>query len=685
MTEAAQTVNLDQLLSTSVTDVKPKTRRLVLRAALLVTLLVVASIVVVLLATRERARQIYGELENRAAVFSGSRAQVIETWLDDFGSAGRRLAQSDLFRLFATELDISGQAVGPDSALAPQLPYMIQAMTDLARQERFVGVYLVDRAGRASLLSAGAPELTQPQRRAAARVFELGQRVVTPARTSADGLSMDVVLPVAPPQDGSGNRPTVTGAILLTVPVTARLAQLLAPSPLFQPGERTRLIQIGDGAAEEIDPARAPFIHPVRTGFAPRGVAPTPFAARRAINGDREVLSTGVPVAGMPWMVFHEIDESGARTPLNAYRWSMIAFAALVTALLVAGFVALWWRQASEHTRALAIQFRELSTQINAQRRLLDSILNNVHEMIGLKTIAGAYSYVNKAFETAIGRSGEQIVGLDDSALFGHGTAERLQLQDQSAIRGGAVVTFNEEIYLGSKLHHFQISKVPFVDGTGTVSGIVSVARDITDIVENERRRQRAVEQMTRALMRTIEGVDPYLAGHAARVQRFCSAVARRLTLPPRDALTVEIAAAVCQVGKTAIPKGIVAKQGRLTPEEFEIMKTHIDHAIAVLSAIDFELPIVDVVARMHERLDGSGYPKGLKGAEIGTLGGILGICDVFCARIEPRSYRHRLQPDEALEILKENAGRYDASLVAALAEVVHSVEGEKLVASAQN
>jgi HD-GYP domain-containing protein (c-di-GMP phosphodiesterase class II) len=190
---------------------------------------------------------------------------------------------------------------------------------------------------------------------------------------------------------------------------------------------------------------------------------------------------------------------------------------------------------------------------------------------------------------------------------------------------------------------------------------------------------------MTRALMRTIEGVDPYLAGHAARVQRFCSAVARRLTLSPRDALTVEIAAAVCQIGKTAIPKEIVAKQGRLTPEEFEIMKTHIHHAVSIISAIDFELPVGDVVARMHERLDGSGYPKGLKGADIGTLGGLLGICDVFCARIEPRSYRHRLKPDEALEVLQQNASRYDANLVAALAEVVHSVEGEKLAAATQD
>ncbi len=686
MTETTHEADLSRLLSSSLAEVQPQTRRLVLRAALLVALLVIASVVVVLMTTQQRERQLFSELESRAAVFAGLRTQVIETWLDDLGAVGRRLAQSDLFRLFATEVDISGQSMSADPALAAQMPYMVQAMTELAKQEHVIGVYLIDRAGRATLASAGAPQLTEPQRNAAMRVYQIGQRVVTPARPSpVDGLVMDVILPIAPPQRDNSNQPAVTGALLLTMPVSTRLAQILAPSPLYQTGERTRLVQVVDGKAYEIDPARVPYIREISAGFLPRDVQPIAFGARTAVDGNRSVYSTGVPVAHMPWLIVHEMDRERAEAPLNAYRWSMIAFSTLVATVLVVGFVALWWRQANEHSRALAIQFRDLSAQINAQKRLLDSILNNVHELIGLKATTGAYIYVNKAFEAAIGRDTEKIVGLDDSALFGRGTADRLRLQDESALRAGTVVTSDEEIYLGSKLHHFQISKVPFIDAAGSVSGIISVARDVTDIVENERRRQRAVEQMVRALMRTIEAVDSYLAGHSLRVQRFGGAVARRLTLSQRDVLTVEIAAALSQVGKTAIPREIVAKPGRLSPEELKIMETHVDHAVAILSGVDFELPVVEVVAQMHERLDGSGYPKGLKGEQIGILGRILAACDVFCARIEPRSYRHRLTSDEALDVLTKNPDRYDADVVAALSEVVHSVEGDKLMASIAN
>jgi HD-GYP domain-containing protein (c-di-GMP phosphodiesterase class II) len=187
---------------------------------------------------------------------------------------------------------------------------------------------------------------------------------------------------------------------------------------------------------------------------------------------------------------------------------------------------------------------------------------------------------------------------------------------------------------------------------------------------------------MVQVLTRTIEGVDPYLAGHSQRVQRFAGAVARRLSLQQRDVLTVEIAAALSQVGKTAIPREIVAKAGRLSPSEMEVMKTHVDRAVSILADIDFDLPVVDVVKQMHERLDGGGYPKGLKGEQIGVLGRILAACDVFCARIEPRSYRHRLTAGEALEVLVKNPDRYDASVIAALSEVAHSVEGDKLISS---
>ena len=84
----------------------------------------------------------------------------------------------------------------------------------------------------------------------------------------------------------------------------------------------------------------------------------------------------------------------------------------------------------------------------------------------------------------------------------------------------------------------------------------------------------------------------------------------------------------------------------------------------------------------MHERLDGEGYPNRLTGDEIGLTGRILGACDVFCARVEPRSYRAGLAPAAVLDILEENLSRYDPRVIEALKQVVATIPGEKLIAS---
>ena len=83
----------------------------------------------------------------------------------------------------------------------------------------------------------------------------------------------------------------------------------------------------------------------------------------------------------------------------------------------------------------------------------------------------------------------------------------------------------------------------------------------------------------------------------------------------------------------------------------------------------------------MYERLDGGGYPEGLSGERIRLTARILGVCDVFCARIEPRSYRAGISPKTALDVLEQNSGRYDPAIVNALGKVVNSVTGEKLIA----
>ena len=138
-------------------------------------------------------------------------------------------------------------------------------------------------------------------------------------------------------------------------------------------------------------------------------------------------------------------------------------------------------------------------------------------------------------------------------------------------------------------------------------------------------------------------------------------------------------------VGKLAIPRAILTKTERLDEGEIAVMQSHIAHAERTLKDIDFELPVLRTILQMHERLDGTGYPNGLAGSEISRAALVLGACDVFCARIEPRSYRQGIDPQAALAILQQNDGRYEPEVVSALCDVVQSVAGEKLIASIES
>jgi HD-GYP domain-containing protein (c-di-GMP phosphodiesterase class II) len=229
---------------------------------------------------------------------------------------------------------------------------------------------------------------------------------------------------------------------------------------------------------------------------------------------------------------------------------------------------------------------------------------------------------------------------------------------------------------------YLQISKAPFLDAAGEPSGIVSVTRDVTELVEQRHRKERAIQQMVTALVRAIELRDPYLAGHSRRVAEFSLAVGRQLDCSEEALATLELAANLSQIGKLAIRKELLTKPARLTAEEIAEMETHIGHAVELLQGIDFELPVVETIAHMHERLDGEGYPKRLKGEAISLTGRILGTCDVFCARLEPRSYRSGLAPEAVLDILAQNGARYDPRVIEALRQVVATVSGEKLIAS---
>jgi PAS domain S-box-containing protein len=405
------------------------------------------------------------------------------------------------------------------------------------------------------------------------------------------------------------------------------------------------------------------------------------FAERDAVGNGAAVYSAGSPVMETAWWVVQEFEVEAAESTMSGYVLAVLVVAGLVILAVVAAFGAFWWRLNNEHSSTLADQFKRLAARIEAQRNFLDSVNNSIAEYIGVKSKEGKYRYLNPAFAEAVERSVDDAVGLDDAAIFGQGTAERLAQSDRRVLDQEASVTFNAEVYLQSRLHHLQVSKVPYHDDSGETVGIVSVMRDVTELVEEQEKRERAMQQMVSSLVRAVELRDPYLAGHSRRLAGFARAVAETMEADPEVVATVEIAANLSQIGKLAVPVELLTKPGRLSDAEIEQLQGHVQHAASILRDIDFELPVLEAVTQMYERLDGGGYPNGLSGDQIGLPGLILGACDVFCARLEPRTYRGGIAPERALEILEQNGGRYDPQVIAALRKVAESITGEKLIA----
>ena len=654
-------------------------------AASTVVLLLVAALAygLVALLVAERGESLHAALRSRLEALAAGRAEVIAARLDGVAQLGQRLSRSDLVRLYAHEAGLSRAGEPLGAALAAQAPYMQRLIDGFAAQHGLAGAALVGRDGRLVLASPGGGLADGGARRRALAAAAGSGPGFTPLREGLAGLVMDVVLPVAVPQSlAERGRVELAGALVMTVPATARLAEILRPGPLHQPGERVHLLQAGDdGRPREAILDGAGVLRPlpaVAGGIAPGG--PLPYARLTAPDGV-PVLAVGVPVAGLPWTVVQEVEAATALAPLHGFRLTAAAIAALAALALALAFTAFWWRQIGGHHRELAVQYRDLAARIHKQRRLLESITGTIREMIGLKTPDGRYAYVNPAFARWLGRPVDMILGRSDGDLFDEpAVTERLAGSDRRALEGGTVEAEEGELDLDGRRYHLQTSKVPLRDEGGGVVGIVAVARDVTELVEQRRMRERAVQQAVQALVRAIELRDPYLVGHSRRVEAACAEVARRLELSEPERTTLRLAASLCQIGKIFIPAEILAKPGRHTVEETRVMQGHIDHALRVLGEIDFELPVAEAIHQMYERLDGTGYPRGLRDGEIDLLARVLGAVDVFCARTAPRGYRGRIGAEQALHQLARHPDRYDARVVEALRAVIEAAppdEGE--------
>lgn len=167
--------------------------------------------------------------------------------------------------------------------------------------------------------------------------------------------------------------------------------------------------------------------------------------------------------------------------------------------------------------------------------------------------------------------------------------------------------------------------------------------------------------QTTIALSSAIEAKDAYTHGHTERVTKYSIAIARHMDLtgmyrfPPKFFENLYIAGLLHDIGKIAVPESILCKTDILTPEEYDIMKTHTTRGAEILKPLTEFTQCVDGVKYHHERYDGKGYPEGLKGDAIPMVAAIIAVADAFDAITTDRSYRKAVNREAAIEEIRKN------------------------------
>ena len=295
------------------------------------------------------------------------------------------------------------------------------------------------------------------------------------------------------------------------------------------------------------------------------------------------------------------------------------------------------------------------------------SIKDSDHRYVYLNSLLGAR--VGSGEEAWLGKRPEEVWAPDEAAV-----------SSASADRALAGEKVDEVIQLrrGDETRYFHALHFPIMrDGERPLVGGLMI--DVTDQVEAQDEVLRQADQLRRtvegavlAMSLVVETRDPYTAGHERRVAELATALGQEMGMDGAELDGLRLGSLIHDIGKISVPAEILAKPGRLSVVEFDLIKQHSQAGYDILSVIDFGRPVAEMVLQHHERLDGSGYPRGLQADELMPETCILAVADVVEAMSSHRPYRAALGTEAALAEIRDGAGtRYDADVAAACERVM--------------
>jgi PAS domain S-box-containing protein len=313
---------------------------------------------------------------------------------------------------------------------------------------------------------------------------------------------------------------------------------------------------------------------------------------------------------------------------------------------------------------------------LEKERILLRNLIDNVPDRIYAKDSEGRFIICNEAMIHRMGKtSNSEIEGKSDFDLLPLEMAQQFQADEQAIIQSGIPMINREEPLAtedGTVTRWNLASKVPLLDKQGNRIGIVGVGREITELKQAQQKLQetlgtlrKAVNTTIQVMVSAVEARDPYTAGHQVRVADLARAIATDMGLPQDNIEGLRMAGSIHDIGKLSIPAEILSKPTKLSEIEFSLIKEHARKGYEILKDVESPWPLAEIVRQHHERMDGSGYPRNLKGEEILIEARILSVADVVEAMASHRPYRPSLGIDVALHEIEKNRGIFYDEAVA--------------------
>ena len=326
--------------------------------------------------------------------------------------------------------------------------------------------------------------------------------------------------------------------------------------------------------------------------------------------------------------------------------------------------------------------------RIHMQRALLESeaqfrlLAENASDMIARLTTTGHMLYVSPACETILGYTPEELTGTSNFDFIHEEDRQNVQdlfKENLLGAVGDATVTYRALHKDGNYIWLETSARAIPDPKSDSIIEVHSASRDITERKKAEKALQDAHENLQEAYQRTIEGWvraldlrDRETEGHTKRVTELTIKVAGTLGFSDEELSHIRRGALLHDMGKMAIPDDILQKPGPLNETEWEKMRQHPKYAYEMLSPIAYLQPALDIPFCHHERWNGSGYPRGLKGEEIPLVARLFAIIDVWDALCSDRPYRKKLPQPEVIAYLREKSGQlFEPRLVDAFLSIM--------------